>query len=115
MIEMALVPVFFCMTAGALVSITCVVCIVERMAGNTLFGRVLVAIVRMTAQAEQFFMLALKRKVGFVVIKTDFFPGGFIVTAVTFLTQLAIMWVVGFMTAVTAGCCFTKFLLRLVA
>lgn len=114
MIEMAFVPVIFCMTAGALVSIASVVCIVQCMAGNALFGRVLVAIVWMTAQAEQFFMFAFKCKVGFIMIKTDFFPRGFIVAAVTFLAQIAIVRVVGFMAAVTAGCGLAKFFPRLV-
>ncbi len=115
MIEMGFFPVIFCMAAGAFVSISGVVRIIQCMTGNTLFRRVFVAVVRMTAQAEQFFMFAFKRKVGFIMIKTDFFPGRFVVAAAAFFSQLAVVWVIGFVAAVTACRCLPIFFVGLMA
>ena len=115
MIEDEILPLFFIVALSALLTVSSGVNVIDAMAGDAFRRYVFVAFVGMTAVAGGFFMFAVQRKFGFIMVKAAGLPCLYAVALAAFRSQTFPVRVILVMAVVAYRGCFTEFIALLMA
>lgn len=96
-IEDQLLPLFGAVALGAHLAIASIVRIIDQMAADTLFRRVLIVIVRVTQLAVQIPVLARERVFRIeIMVEGLLAPALLVMAGITLLTKLSLVGIIGF-------------------